>query len=142
MKKRKKRAIVRWIIIIMLILIWFSINPPLRFGVHCFGITVYSGVPFPVGDVTVYANGLAWFRSTKSREITNDEIRRLLGTKEDAFPDVIVIGTGYEGDVKVAGDVLIEFRIAIEAHETPEAIKRFNELRSQGKRVAAIIHSI
>ncbi len=141
MTKRIKRRLLRWIILIVIISIWFGINPPLRFGLHCFGLTVYSGIPFPVVDILVRANGIPWFRSTKSLEVTYDELDALIGPNRASWPDVIIIGTGYQSLVEVEGDIFIETNIAVEVLPTPEAVKRFNQLKSQGKRVAVIIHS-
>jgi hypothetical protein len=141
MTKRIRRRLVRWFIVIAILAIWFGINHPLRFGLHCFGVTVYTGIPFPGFDVVVRANGIPWIRDTKSHEVTYKELNALIGPNRASWPDVVIIGTGYEDLVEVNGNIFAETGIAVEVLPTPKALMRFNELRSQGKRVAAIIHS-
>jgi hypothetical protein len=141
MQRRKKRVLIRWTVVLILILGWCIVNPPLRFGLHCFWLTIYSCVPIPVADVRIHSNGFASFRGTKSQEITNEEVTKLIGTNENGFPDIVVIGTGYKNGGTVEADVAVELQVPIEAYPTPQAIDRFNQLRSQGKRVAAIIHT-
>jgi hypothetical protein len=141
MTKKIRRRLVRWFILTAIIAMWFGINHPLRFGLHCFGFTIYSGIPFPVADVVVHANGIPWFRSTKSQEVSHHELNNLVGMSRKSWPDVIIIGTGYHNLVEVDGNIAVGTGIGVESYPTPKAIQRFNELKSQGKRVAAIIHS-
>ncbi len=60
-----------------------------------------------------------------------------------ASPEVLVVGTGYAGFMKVSDSlhsVLINRNIRLIAEKTPQAVKTFNELRSRGKSVAAAFH--
>jgi hypothetical protein len=54
---------------------------------------------------------------------------------------VVIIGTGYEGMVRVEESIQTWADPAVEVLLTPQAILRYNELRVAGRRVAAIIHS-
>ena len=54
-------------------------------------------------------------------------------------PDVLIIGTGYDNVVQVEEEVTVMPTVVI--LPTPQAVRRYNELRGEGKRVAAIIHS-
>ncbi len=122
--------------------VWVAFNPPGRFGYHRFGLTVYSGIPFPAVDVVVHANGLPGIRGSKDHRVSVEEFDRLIGHRASDYPDVVVIGTGYEGQVQVAGEILTRGAgPVVELLPTPQAIRRFDELRAAGKRVAAIIHS-
>jgi hypothetical protein len=141
MSKKTKRRVLRWIIVVTILAIWFGINNPFRFGLHCFGLTIYSGIPFPIADMVVHPNGIPWFRSTKSLEVTNEELDNLVGSNRASWPDVIIVGTGYKDLVDVNANIVIGTGIPVESYLTPKAVQRFNELKSRGTRVAAIIHS-
>ena len=91
--------------------------------------------------MVVYANGLPGIRASKAHWVSSEEFDRLIGPQPDAWPDVVVIGTGYEGLVQVEGSILTGGGPAVEILPTPQAIRRHNELRTAGKQVAAIIHS-
>lgn len=139
---RKKALFCCLAVVVVLGAVWVAFNPPGRFGYHRFGLTVYSGIPFPAVDVVVYANGLPGIRGGKAHWISVEEFDRLVGPRADDYPDVVIIGTGYEGRVQVERDILIRSAgPPVEILPTPQAIRRFNELRAAGKRVAAIIHS-
>lgn len=129
------------VIVFLLCVIWVVFNPPGQFGICRFGLTVYSGIPFPVVDVVVHANGLPGIRGSKAHWVSAEEFDRLIGPRAGAWPDVVIIGTGYEERVQVEKGILIRARPAVEALPTPQAIKRYNELQKAGKKVAAIIHS-
>lgn len=138
----RKRVLVGCLAIALLLcIVWVVLNPLGRFGYHRFGLTVYSGIPFPGVDVVVYANGLPSIRGSKAHWVSAEEAERLSGTRASAWPDVVIIGTGYEGRVQVEESVLTWVGPAVQVLSTPEAVRRFNELRAAGKRVAAIIHS-
>ena len=58
-------------------------------------------------------------------------------------PEVLVIGMGYAGFMEVSKSLhstLKNRNIQLIAEKTPEAVKTFNELHSQGKRVAGAFH--
>jgi hypothetical protein len=136
-----RKVAVAILIVFLLVAIWVWRNPIGRFGYHRFGLTVYSGIPFPGVDVVVRANGLPCIRGSKAHWVSAEEMERLIGSRVDAWPDVVIIGAGYEGRVQVEGGILTRADPAVEVLPTPQAIRRFNELRAAGKRVAAIIHS-
>jgi len=60
-----------------------------------------------------------------------------------ASPEVVVVGTGYAGFVEVSSSfrsALTNQNIQLIAKKTAEAVKTFNQLHSQGKRVAGAFH--
>ncbi len=118
------------------LVVWFVWNPPGRFGYHTFGFTVYSSIPIPYFDLKIHADGFPSIRE-KGHLVTLAEVRDLL--EEGA--EVLVIGTGYDEMVKVEPRVLESPKIPVKVCATPKAIEEFNALKSQGKRVAAIIHT-
>ena len=140
MKSRLTTALIPFLIVA--VGTWVGFNPPGRFGICRFGLTVYSGIPFPVVDMVVHANGLPGIRGSKAHWVSAEEVDRLIGIQAEAWPEVLVIGTGYEGMVRVAPALLARGDgPSIEILPTPEALRRYNELRTAGRRVAAIIHS-
>lgn len=123
-------------IVLVCIAVWILINPIGKFGVHVFGFTVYSSIPFPYFDLKIHANGFPSIRE-KSHFVSLEEAVDLINEK----PDVLIIGIGYDEMVRVDERLLNSTGIDLEVSETPEAIKRFNEFKDKGKRVAAIMHS-
>ena len=63
---KKTRLTVDLLSFIALLGIWLGFNPPGRFGWHRFGLTVYSGVPFPVVDLVIQTNGFPRIRVGKA----------------------------------------------------------------------------
>jgi hypothetical protein len=60
-----------------------------------------------------------------------------------ASPEVLVVGMGYAGFMEVANSLrsaLKSQNIQLIAKKTDEAVKTFNQLHSQGKRVAGAFH--
>ncbi len=58
-------------------------------------------------------------------------------------PEILVIGTGAYGAMKVPNDVIEELNrlgIKTEVYVTEKAVKKFNEYISGGKRVSAALH--
>ena len=130
-----KKIIVVVAVVVVLIMAWIGFNPIGRFGLCRFGLVVYSAIPFPAVDLVIHANGFPSLRGSKEHFVAFAEIEGLL--EED--PDVLIIGTGYDNMVQVENE--ISAMLSIEILRTPQAVRRFNELRAEGKRVAAIIHS-
>jgi hypothetical protein len=132
---RMKKAIFVAAVVVILITAWVGVNPIGRFGFCRFGLLVYSAIPFPVTDLVIHANGLPALRGSKAHLVTSAEIEGLL----EEGPDVLIIGTGYDNMVQVEKEVAALSTIVI--LPTPQAVRRYNELRGEGQRVAAIIHS-
>lgn len=58
-------------------------------------------------------------------------------------PKILVVGMGYAGFMEVSDSLCFTLKnhnIQLIAEKTPEAVKKFNQLHSQGKRVAAAFH--
>ena len=132
-----KKAIVIVAVVIVLITAWIGFNPIGRFGFCRFGLLVYSAIPFPGVDLVIHANGLPALRGSKAHFVGLAEIEGLLRER----PDVLIIGTGYDNMVQVEKEILAMSAVQVLPLPTPQAVRRYNELRREGKRVAAIIHS-
>ena len=132
-----KKVIVVIVVVIVLITAWVGFNPIGRFGFCRFGLLVYSAIPFPAVDLVIHANGLPALRGSKAHFVGFAEIEPLLRER----PDVLIIGTGYDNMVQVEEEILAMSAVQVLPLPTPQAVRRYNELRREGKRVAAIIHS-
>ena len=132
-----KKAIIVVAVVMVLITAWVGFNPIGRFGFCRFGLLVYSAIPFPAVDLVIHANGLPALRGSKAHFVGFAEIEPLLRER----PDVLIIGTGYDNMVQVEEEILAMSAVQVLPLPTPQAVRRYNELRREGKRVAAIIHS-
>jgi hypothetical protein len=75
-----------------------------------------------------------------SHKIGDWEIKELL----KQAPEIIIIGTGQSGAMKVDKEVIDNFKnkdIEIITDITPKAIEIYNQKTKQGKRVNALIHT-
>ena len=132
-----KKAIFVAAVVVIMITAWVGFNPIGRFGFCRFGLLVYSAIPFPAVDLVIHANGLPAVRGSKAHFVGFAEIEPLLRER----PDVLIIGTGYDNMVQVEEEILAMSAVQVLPLPTPQAVRRYNELRREGKRVAAIIHS-
>ncbi|HID71967.1 MAG TPA: hypothetical protein EYP29_04400 [Thermoplasmata archaeon] len=107
-----------------------------------FGKVVINGKNY--GDVLIIGEkiiprnkGLLKMLFGTSHAISEDEIRMLLKNE----PEVVVIGTGQVGVLKVREEVRkkLEAKAELIVAKTPEAVKIFNQL--SGKRVNALLHT-
>jgi len=58
-------------------------------------------------------------------------------------PEVLIVGTGYAGFMEVSKSLhsaLKDRNIKLIAQKTPQAVKTYNELHSQRRRIAAALH--
>lgn len=108
-----------------------------KFGGTRFGSVTVDNKKFH-HDVYVDPDGNI-ARREGGHKVSADEIKSVLKSN----PEVIVIGTGQFGCVKLSE----EAARGAEAHgvevfraRTPRAIKKFNEQVDEGKRIAAIVH--
>jgi hypothetical protein len=96
------------------------------------GKTYYS-------DMTVWWDGKIEFRE-KSHVFDHNEFFRIARRK----PEIIVIGTGQSGIVKVPDEVkqlAEEKKITIYEETSPKAIEIFNAFVSEKKRVVCVVHT-
>jgi len=127
-------------VVLVLITAWVGLNPIGKFGFGRFGLLVYSAIPFPAVDLVIHANSLPAVRGSKEHSVAFAEIEGLLKERPDeGMLRMHIIGTGYDSMVQVEEE--ISAMPNIEILPTPQAVRRYNELKDEGKRVAAIIHS-
>ncbi|MBC7109903.1 MAG: hypothetical protein H5T46_02685 [Archaeoglobi archaeon] len=107
-----------------------------------FGRIRINGVTYE-HDVLITSDGEVRDRrrrlSTQSHEVDREEILQIL----ESDPEAIIIGTGMMNRVRIkddARDLVRERGILLYVYNSRETMTRFNEMRKEGKRVAAIIH--
>ena len=135
-KSRRCSLVIASLLVVLLLVPVLSMVYPGQVTYSRFGLTLYGVIPVPSLDITVSPGGLLWFRD-KSHFISVDEVEPLLTSDVE----VLVIGIGWHGAAKV--DPAVQEIDGIEVHilETPAAFELFNELVSNGRRVALIAHS-
>lgn len=75
-----------------------------------------------------------------SHKIGDWEVKKLFSKD----PEMIIIGTGWAGVVKVPPAIEKEAKhrgINLKLFKSPKAVKEFNKLTKEGKKVNALIHS-
>jgi hypothetical protein len=90
-------------------------------------------------DVIVSWNGEIKDRPS-SHDFTNAEMDSILMND----PDVVVIGTGHSGMVKVAHDVDVSARlkgVELVVKPTVQAMQEYNKFARLGKHVVAVLHA-
>ena len=88
-------------------------------------------------DILLFWDGVV--KKEKSHVMTLDHFREMA----IRGPEVVVFGTGFNDMVKIDSRILHEAKnenIDVMVRKTPEALKKFRELSTKGKRVAALVH--
>ena len=112
----------------------------LRIDGYSFGRMAIGGKEFK-SDLIIYKDGRIkenWWRA-QGHHLFPDDIASVI----DAAPEMLIIGTGAMGLMKVSESVLelCEKRgIEVEVYRTAAAVTRFNEVAEAGKAVAACFH--
>ena len=135
--KSKRCSIVILSLLVLLFLVpILSMIYPGKVTYSRFGLTVYGAIPVPTLDIAVGTDGILWFRD-KSHHVSIEEVMGLLSS--DA--EVVVIGTGWQGAVRVDPAVQEIEGIKVHVLQTPAAFELFNEYVSQGRKVILIAHT-
>jgi hypothetical protein len=103
-----------------------------------FGSFIIDGRKYE-SDVVVSWNGEVKDRP-KSHEFTNAELNSILMSD----PEVVVVGTGHSGVLKVAHDAEVTARLGgveMVVKSTPQAVQEYHKFARLGKRVVAVLHS-
>ena len=108
---------------------------------YSFGVIVIDGKRY-TSDVIVFSDKVksGWWRKEGHRLVTED-LKEIL--EADTKPEILVVGTGYSGLVKITQEVeqrLEKEGIKLVAQPTREACETFNQLLKQGKHVVAALH--
>jgi hypothetical protein len=131
-----KRLLVWAAVVVALVVVWLVFNPPGRFGWCCFGYTTFGGLPRPVTDLQVRADG-AVRKVPKTHALSRRDVEWLL----QPLPEVLIISTGWEGVVKPDEELRTLKGVEVKIVDSGEAKALFNQLRKAGRRVAIHFHS-
>jgi hypothetical protein len=106
-----------------------------------FGVMVIDGKRY-TSDVIVFPDKVmsGWWRKEGHR-IHVEDLKEVFSHKPS--PEVLVVGTGYSGLVKVVPEVVEAFKklgIKLIVQPTSEAYKTFNEFLKAGKVVVGAFH--
>jgi hypothetical protein len=106
---------------------------------YTFGRVVVDGETH-TKDVIIFPDRVRtnWWRR-RGHEVCADDLEEVLGE----VPEVVVIGTGAYGAVKVLGEArtaLEQIGARVVAERTPAACETFNRLREEGKKAVAGLH--
>lgn len=106
-----------------------------------FGVMVINGERY-TSDVIVFPERVidGWWRK-EGHKVHLEDLREIL--KHEPKPEVLILGTGYHGLVKIPSKVKTALKsqgIELTAQPTREAWKTFNELLESGKQVAGAFH--
>lgn len=104
-----------------------------------FGYIKVSGKTY-TRDLIVFPDKIItnWWRK-EGHNLCMEDLADVLKFK----PDILIVGTGYYGVMKVHRDVIEKLeKIGIEVKilKTSDAVRAYNELARQNKRVAAALH--
>jgi len=104
-----------------------------------FGHIVVDGIEYK-RDIIILPDRVDsdWWR-LEGHEFAERDLKKVLGAK----PEVLIVGTGMEGRMKVLENAkrrLKEEGIELVAQKTDEAVKTYNELLKAGRRVVAALH--
>ncbi len=135
-KSRKRAIVFISVLAVLLFTPLISMSYPGAITYSRFGLTIYGLIPIPFLDITVGPHGGLWFRD-KSHFLSVDEARALLSPEVD----VLVIGTGWQSQVKVDPAIKDIERIEVYILPTPKAFDLFNKYKSEGKTVVLAAHS-
>lgn len=106
---------------------------------YTFGRIIVSGQVY-TRDLIVHPGGVeANWRRQEGHQVTVADLDRIWPLD----PEVLVLGTGMFGRVKVDRaviDALEERGVRVEALPTRKACTRYEELRNEGRRVVAALH--
>lgn len=105
---------------------------------YSFGMITIDGKTYK-SDVIIYADSInsSWWRK-EGHLLHMDDLREVIAER----PEVIVIGTGYSGVMKVSDEVISSLKsLKIDVHvaRTTDAVNLFNELSGKRK-TAACLH--
>ncbi len=106
-----------------------------------FGRIVIDGRRY-TSDVIVFLDRVldGWWRK-EGHHLNVEDLKEILDAEPK--PEVLVVGTGYSGLMKVSNEVketLSSRRVELIFEPTEQACKTFNELLESGRRVIAAFH--
>lgn len=106
------------------------------FGASRFGYIEYNGKPYYKRDIQVNIDGILKKLEYRTHNIEYDQLKWLL----DSRLECLIIGTGWGGQACLGFDAK-KIKVQMLQIKTEGAIKKYQELIKNGKKVAIHIHS-
>jgi len=106
---------------------------------YAFGRIIVDGTEYKRDIIILLDRVESDWRRLEGHEFAERDLKRVLPAK----PDVLVVGMGMEGRMKVLENTkrrLKEDGVELVAEKTDEAVKAYNDLVKAGKRVVAALH--
>jgi len=116
-----------------------SARSPPKVEAYSFGEMIIDGRRY-TSDVIIRPDGVLdnWWRR-EGHKLHMEDLEKAL----EVEPEVLVIGTGYSGLMKVPRELLEELKergIEVVVEETRRAWRTYNELASSGRKVVGAFH--
>ncbi len=135
-----------FLLLILLLAVSFGFNYDHNVTYSAFALTVYKGLPVPFFDLIIYPDGR--FHLVDKKHRFNEKDRNYF-FKQKA--DILLVGSGWRGrggkgfDVDTGTYFMFNTAnlkgIQIIILPTPEATRKFNQLKEAGKSVLFVVHS-
>lgn len=132
----KKKLLITLAMLASVVTVWLICNPPRRFGWCRYALTTYNGIPRPVSDLQIRADGSVR-TVAKTHDLKLETIKWLIEEK----PEVLIISIGWDGVAQPDEQVQSFKECEVHILKNREAIDLFNKLKKSGKRVAIHLHS-
>ena len=142
----RKSLVILGVVIVLSLSVSVALNFRKNIVHNAYGITVYRGIPLPFFDIAIYPNGLFRLVDKKHHFRPRDKEYFL-----EQAPDILLIGSGSrgiggKGFEQGTGTHFIFNRFTLRGTQviilpTPEACRKYNQLKGDGKKVLFIIHN-
>ncbi len=133
---RRSILVVSGAAVVVFVTAWVALNPAGRFGLSRDMLTTYNRAPVPFADLEVRSDG-AMRLVGKTHQVGAEQLAWLARPK----PDVLIIATGWQGEVRAAGRPADLARTTFLTLPTGQALATFNALRARMVQVAIHVHS-
>jgi hypothetical protein len=110
-----------------------------RIDSYQFGSIMIGGITYDSDCLILAGTVLADWRRKQGHVLSTEDLQAVLVAK----PKLLIVGCGASGQMKVAKDVpqfLSEHGIKLQAFDTYQAVKHFNEITQTDENVAAALH--
>ncbi|MFP4000613.1 MAG: Mth938-like domain-containing protein [Thermoplasmata archaeon] len=103
---------------------------------YSFGKIVIDGERY-TDDVILLGEKVidGWWRE-RGHRVNKDDLGKIVRFD----PDILIIGTGSSGRMKVPSSLSSKFEFEMESYPTRQACERYNELLQQDKKIAGGFH--
>ena len=133
-------------VVLLIMTVSFAVNHDKNITYNTHGLTIYKGIPLPFFDVIIYPDGKFHFADKKHYFRPQDQ--KYFKLQE---PDILLIGSGSRGkggkgfDIEIGSQFIYNHNsfqsMQVIILSTPDACKKFNELKKANKSVLFVIHN-